>query len=80
MIIILLTSFSFFNSEHLILYCSFIRAKISGRKYPSLEALADDLYLMFDNCQLYNELDSLIGRASAMLKRLLKSTMEKLSK
>jgi hypothetical protein len=38
------------------------------------------LNLMFDNCDLYNEQESKIGREAARLRKLLKTLMIKIKK
>ena len=56
------------------------RTKVSTRRYQFIEDLEFDLNLMFDNCDLYNEQESKIGREAARLRKLLKTLMIKIKK
>ncbi|XP_070364022.1 bromodomain adjacent to zinc finger domain protein 2B isoform X16 [Equus asinus] len=48
---------------------STIREKLSSGQYPSLEAFALDVRLVFDNCETFNEDDSDIGRAGHSMRK-----------
>ena len=54
------------------------RKKFVSRRYQSIDDLINDLNLMFDNCELYNEPLSKIGKESSRLRRLLKNSIGKL--
>ena len=71
--------YHFFTLSNIILSNNF-RTKISTRRYQCIEDLESDLNLMFDNCDLYNEQDSRIGREAARLRKLLKALMIKIRK
>jgi hypothetical protein len=54
------------------------RSKFQTRRYQTIEELAYDVNLIFDNCELYNESNSTIGKEAMRLRKLLKKTKDKL--
>ena len=54
----------------------FCRKKFTSRRYQSKEELVADLQLMFNNCLLYNEPDSKIGREASRLMKVMKKASE----
>ncbi|XP_055005883.1 bromodomain adjacent to zinc finger domain protein 2B [Boleophthalmus pectinirostris] len=48
---------------------STIREKIANQQYSSLESFTDDVNLVFDNCERFNEDDSEIGKAGHIMRR-----------
>ncbi|XP_072301489.1 bromodomain adjacent to zinc finger domain protein 2B [Eucyclogobius newberryi] len=48
---------------------STIREKFTNKQYSSLESFMDDVNLVFDNCERFNEDNSDIGKAGHIMKR-----------
>ncbi|XP_055086814.1 bromodomain adjacent to zinc finger domain protein 2B-like isoform X3 [Periophthalmus magnuspinnatus] len=48
---------------------STIREKIANKQYSCLESFTDDVNLVFDNCERFNEDDSEIGKAGHIMRR-----------
>jgi hypothetical protein len=54
----------------------FCRNKLKALKYRSMQQLANDVMLIFDNCQLYNQDDSEVFKASKKQRREAKKMMQ----
>ncbi|XP_051786531.1 bromodomain adjacent to zinc finger domain protein 2B isoform X4 [Erpetoichthys calabaricus] len=59
---------------------STIREKLDSSQYPNLEAFMVDVRLVFDNCEIFNEDDSDIGRAGHNMRRFFERRWSELFK
>ena len=51
------------------------RSKFEKRRYASMQELVGDLHLMFSNCELYNEPESLFGNEARRLRDVVDATV-----
>ncbi|XP_073421544.1 bromodomain adjacent to zinc finger domain protein 2A-like [Dendrobates tinctorius] len=55
---------------------STMRNKLLNARYTSYQEFAEDAELVFSNCQLFNEDDSVVGKAGLVLKKFYESRWE----
>jgi len=51
---------------------------VEGREYASLDEVLSDLHAIFDNCELYNESNSVISKEANRLRKVLNKLLSML--